>query len=271
MDALKPELPLPSFKNPPVHEVICGITFKPLAMLAPHLGILWEKFRKEYPTCREVDPLVPVIETYDNQEQPAPDLALPFMPRVWFISRDDNAIIQVQRDRFLHNWRKVRPSDEYPRYKVVREQFEQRLERFRLFLNENELGTICPAQFEMTYLNHLPAGIGWESIAHLGNVFPDFCWRTSIDRFLQKPEKLNFRFAFRIPEDLGRMHISISTATRRPDNVPVIIVELTVRGTSAECSIDSMWVWFDMARDWIVRGFTDITSPQMHAIWQREK
>src|SRR6266404_4193986 len=111
---------LPSFTNPPVNEVICGVTFKPLPkLLAPHLGILWSKFRTEYPTCLEAEPLLPVVETFDGGEAGAPDFSMQYLPRVWFVSRDQSAIIQVQRDRLLHNWRKMRSTDEYPRYTVV--------------------------------------------------------------------------------------------------------------------------------------------------------
>src|ERR1041385_7253995 len=126
---------LPSFQRPPVNEVICGVTFKPIdSLLVPHLGLLWEKFRESYPECKEVDPLLPVIEVFDGKE-PQSSFAVPTLPRLWFISKDENGIIQIQRDRFLHNWRKVRPADEYPRYGVVIEKFRNHLVTFRSFLS----------------------------------------------------------------------------------------------------------------------------------------
>src|SRR5260221_1257895 len=192
--------PLPSFKNPPVNEVICGVTFKPIAkLLAPHLGILWSKFRSEYPTCLEVDTLLPVVEHFDAEETGAPDFSVASLPRMWFVSKDQNAIVQVQRDRLLHNWRKVRPSDEYPRYSVVKEKFSQRCQEFLTFLAENELGGLDPIQFEMTYLNHIPAGSGWGSMDDLAKVFPDFSWRVG-KRFFDRPEKVNWRTSFVLPD-----------------------------------------------------------------------
>src|SRR2546423_711592 len=126
---------LPSFEEPPVNEVICGIMFEPIAgMLAPHLGLLWDKFRAEYPTCKEVDPLIPVVERFGGEEKAEPDFTVPFLPRIWFVSKDENAIVQVQRDRLLHNWRKVRPTDAYPRYSVVKEKFTHRCKEFHAFL-----------------------------------------------------------------------------------------------------------------------------------------
>jgi len=263
------DLPIPAFEQPPVNEVICGIAFLPLErLLVPHIGLLWEKFRADYPTCKEADPLVPLVETFESP-QATPDLAIPFLPRVWFISRDDNAIIQLQRDRFLHNWRKVRPTDQYPRYNTVRTQFEERLLAFREFITENELGTISPLQFEMTYLNHIPIGKGWEKLADVGNVFPDLQWRTSRE-FLGAPERLTWRTAFPLPNQTGRLHVSVSSGMRRHDNLAVLVFELTVRGIGADRSLDGLWEWLSVAREWIVRGFADLTGPEMHKnIWKR--
>jgi uncharacterized protein (TIGR04255 family) len=262
--------PLPGFETPPVNEVICGIMFTPLErLLVPHVGRLWEKFRAEYPTCKEADPIVPVFETFDGGERPSPDLAIPFLPRVWFISKDDNAIIQVQRDRFLHNWRKVRPSDEYPRYGNVRKQFEERLSAFREFVTENQLGSISPLQFEMTYLNHIPLGQGWEKLSDIGNVFPDLLWRSERE-FLTAPERIAWRTAFPLPEQLGRLHVSVTSGTRRPDSVQLLVFELTVRGIGVDRSLNGVWTWLDTAREWIVRGFADLTGTEVHEkFWKR--
>ena len=102
---------LPEFEKPPVIEVVCGVLFKPLeSMLAPHLGVLWDRFKAQYRTCQEVAPLAPIVERFD--ESPGVELAIsdkPPLPRIWFIHESETGIIQVQRDRFLHNWKKVRP------------------------------------------------------------------------------------------------------------------------------------------------------------------
>ena len=50
---------LPSYKNPPVDEVVCGCQFQPLGRFKlPHLGLFWEKFRREFPTTEHAPPLV---------------------------------------------------------------------------------------------------------------------------------------------------------------------------------------------------------------------
>ena len=85
----------PSYENPPVIEVVCGVLFKPLeALLAPHLGLLWEKYKSEYPNCREVAPLTPVIERFEGQaEMKLLFTDIPPLPRIWFTRSEDNGII----------------------------------------------------------------------------------------------------------------------------------------------------------------------------------
>ena len=127
---------LPDYETPPVIEVVCGILFKSIkALLAPHFGLLWEKYKSDYSICREVIPLTPMIENFD--ERHPIDLQItdvPPLPRIWFVHKNDNGIVQIQRDRFLHNWKKAKPEDEYPRYPKVIELFKDRFSKFQLFL-----------------------------------------------------------------------------------------------------------------------------------------
>ncbi|MFZ2396820.1 MAG: hypothetical protein WAW09_11105 [Smithella sp.] len=49
---------LPSYKKPPVNEVICGMRYQtPANIWIPHIGILWSKFRQEYPNIQHANPI----------------------------------------------------------------------------------------------------------------------------------------------------------------------------------------------------------------------
>jgi uncharacterized protein (TIGR04255 family) len=264
---------LPNYEIPPVIEVVCGVLFKSIdALLAPHLGLLWERYKSEYPICREVAPLAPVIERFEKA--PAMDLQfaeMPPLPRIWFVHANNNGIIQIQRDRFLHNWKKVRPEDEYPRYPKVIEMFKDRLSQFESFLKENDLGIIEPRQYEMSYINHIPQGDGWTTLNEIRNVFPDFSLRVSEHRFLPEPEGINWRTNFVLPDQAGRLHVNIQHGKHRETRKPVLVLDLTVRGMGKDKSPEGMWTWFDLARKWIVRGFTDLTGEEVQKqIWRRE-
>jgi len=265
---------LPEFENPPVIEVVCGVLFKPIeTLLAPHLGVLWEKFKEEYPACQETAPLAPVIERFDGT--PPVQLELtdrPPLPRVWFVHRNENGIIQIQRDRFLHNWKKVQDDDAYPRYGNVIRLFRDRLTSFEKFLAEANLGFIEPHQYEMTYVNHIPKGDRLEPLQQVGVVFPDFDWRPQEERFLKRPEAFTWRTTFAMPDESGRLHVTIRSGVRRGDNVPMLLLDLTARGFGKDCSKEAMWAWFDLAREWIVRGFADLTGENMHKnVWKRTR
>jgi len=262
------------YENPPVVEVVCGILFTPIEqLLAPHLGLLWEKFKVGYPKCQEVPPLMPVIERFEQLSEPEMKISdTPPLPRIWFLDADDNRIIQVQRDRFLHNWKRMCPEDEYPRYRIVIETFRRYLALFQSFLAEADLGGIQPLQYEMTYVNIIPQGEAWDDTSELGRVFPDFIWRVNDKRFLAKPDAFVWRTRFVLPDRKGRLHTKIEMGRRVKDEHPLLRFELTARGIGTDRSLDGMWGWFDTAREWIVRGFTDLTgSEAQENIWRRTK
>ena len=258
----------PNYENPPVVEVVCGIQFKSIdKLLAPHLGLLWEKFKPDYPICREVAPLSSVIEKYDDKAQATFGFQeVPPLPRIWFIHKSDTGIIQVQRDRFLHNWRKVLPEDEYPRYPNVIKLFKDRLDRFETFLSENEFEKLQIVQYELTYINHIWMGDEWNNLSEIGKVFPDFSLRANNERFLPGPEKINWRTTFLLPNNAGRMHVTIRNGKRISDQKEMIIMDITVRGINE----DGMEKWFDLAREWIVCGFADLTGQDIQAkVWRK--
>jgi len=260
---------LPDYDNPPIDEVVCGVLFEPIRkLLVPHFGLLWEKFRHDYPSCQEVAPLVPVIESFE--ELPPPEIEFPEpLPRVWFL-HDDGRIIQVQRDRFLHNWRKLRPTDQYPRYRKVFQLFQSHLATFQEFLKEVEAGPAIPRQYEMTYVNLIQQGEGWEGIADINKVFPDF-WHNGRDRFLPEPDGINWRTSFPLPERVGRLHMHIQSARRRDDIRRLLRFEITARGFSItdNGSLSKRQDWFELAHEWIVRGFADYTGSLIQKeIWR---
>ena len=263
---------LPDYDNPPVSEVVCGILFEPLGtLLLPHFGLLWEKFKDEYSECQEVAPLMPTIERLDESPLQAVQLTEMPLPRVWFVHKD-GGIIQVQRDRFLHNWRKMRSEDEYPRYETVFETFQEHFSTFQQFLQDTNLGTVTPLQYELTYVNLILKDEGWQTISEIGQVFPDFSWRTSSSRFLPTPEAINWRTSFLLPNRSGRLHINIQTGRRREDLHELFRLEITARGIGEDVSSENMKEWFNLAHKWIVRGFEDLTGVEVQKdVWGKAK
>ena len=164
---------LPDFEKPPIVEVVSGIQFKSIKDLTgPNLSLLGEKFKTEYPAVKEVLPLAPVLESYDDaSEREMASFDHMFgLTRYWFETTDSNGLIQVQKDRFLHNWRKEKDSDKYPHYNYVIGKFRSSLEVFEAFLDEKKIGKVQLTQLELTYVNHILKGEGWETFDDLGNI-----------------------------------------------------------------------------------------------------
>jgi uncharacterized protein (TIGR04255 family) len=84
----------------------------------------------EYPQIKETAPIPSQIERYGDEQQQGVTPNFQFMDnantRSWFINSSDTKVIQVQRDRFIINWRKLDTGEKYPRYShEMRPRFER--------------------------------------------------------------------------------------------------------------------------------------------------
>jgi len=70
---------------------------------------------------------------------------------------------------------------------------------------------------------------------------------------------------------MGRLHVTIQNGMVRDTRQPLLILNLTVRGIGNDKSSEAMWPWFDLAREWIVRGFGDLTGEEVQKrIWKKK-
>lgn len=264
--ALMAEASRPSFDNPPVVEVVCAIEFLTLGgMQAPHFGLFWSSIKDRFPRCVSAIPL----------GTPQPDGSFlvdlgqfPPLPRLQFHSESGDALVQMQTDRFIFNWKRVDAQAPYPRFPNVLQQFQELFARFTEFCAVEKIGEIQPTQLEVTYVNHIPVGVGWESFAEVGRVLPDVAWRTDA-RYL--PSAAGFTWRTRFNMDGGALHVTAQSATRTTEPAGQLLrLDLTARGSCAGKSLDDVWVLFAKANEWIVKGFIDVTSPEMQqTIWRR--
>jgi uncharacterized protein (TIGR04255 family) len=47
----------------------------------------------------------------------------------------------------------------------------------------------------------------------------------------------------------------------------VLQFTLTARGAPQGGSDEQILAWFDMAHEWVVRAFRELTTPRMHELW----
>ncbi len=266
--------PMPSYKNPPVVETVLGVEFRPLTKWSiPHFGLFWQKVRDSFPRFESQAPLVSQIEQFELPKQQVPSIELvdQLESRVWYISEDDRRLIQLQRNRFLHNWRKGDSDVEYPRYeKTILPSFQQHWSRYLEFLDAEGLDSPNVIQCEVTYVNHIPKGDGWTTIADWHQVFR-MLGASAAQEFLPAPESGKFNLNYVIADKKGRLRVTANSAVRNSDGRQIIHLQLTARGNPSSSSTNDIVAWLNLGREWIVRGFTNITTESMHKIWEREQ
>lgn len=253
---------LPDFKKPPVVEVAISAFFAPLTGLRTvHFGEFWIANRKQYPKHEDYPPL---------NESIVELLALPLLPlrRTFMITSDDRYIMQLQQDAFIHNWRKIKDEDEYPHFEAARALFRENFEQFRAFVKNNDLGQMTATRYEVTYVNHLHEA-DKKYLELLTKDIGLVRLQPATERnLLTAPRSMNADVWFDMPDDQGTLRVSIKQGTRASDNKEVLQVELTSRG-KAKSDFSDLDTWLDLAHEWIVRGFAEITTAEAHNKWGR--
>lgn len=266
--------PLPSFRQPPVAEVAIAVQFGEIrGLTGPRMGLLWQRYRESFPQL-EVHPALD--PRFERSGAPGARIALKLetvpTPRVWFIGRDKVHLIQVQQDRFVFNWRRQEGLD-YPRYEPVRASFEESFCVFRRFLADEQLGEARLNQWEITYVNRITAGDGWHQHGELGLVVPLLAGNP-LGEFLPQPEDLALRVRYPIPDrdgSVSRLYVEANPGFDPSSGEAVLGLTLTARGGLDRDTEDLLLSRLDVGREWIVRGFAELTSPTMHHYWEREK
>jgi hypothetical protein len=265
---------LPDFEEPPVVETVLSVQFEPLTeMRTAHLGLLWERFRTNFPKTEERPTLAQIFEQFPEAPRARLGLELqtyetPPVPRLFFITTKGNEMIQVQPDRFIKNWRKEGEGETYPRYEHIKASFQRDFAVLQEFVTANHLGTPHINQCEVTYVNHILSGHGWDNFGDVDRVFSS--WKSPPDQIPGSAEDLRAHARFVIPAvdgtPVGRLHVEIQPAFRASDNKAMYVFHLTARGQVGE-SFD----FFDLGRRWIVKSFAALTTSRMHAIWKRKE
>ena len=266
---------VPSYTKPPVVEVVWSVQFAKLPWLtAAHTGLFWQLIQEAYPKCEEQPPIKRADEPEELLQAPRvfPEiLAKPPLCRQWFASESGNNIVQLQPDKFCINWRKVKPDDTYPRYDYMRKQFASRWKQFCEFAQSQSGEPPQVNLLEMTYVNHVFKEEGWSVPGDIGKVFPVISFHKKSD-FLPPPASLGSNMIFDFKQARGRLHVSCCHAKLLGgEKRELFRLELVARGRPERTDDEGILLWFSEAREWIVRGFADLTDSDIQVKeWGRE-
>jgi uncharacterized protein (TIGR04255 family) len=124
-------------------------------------------------------------------------------------------------------------------------------------------------QCELTYINNIEQGMGWNTFADLGNVFPMLSTETA-KGFLPESELTSWEAKYKLPGKSGRLHVEMNPALRGRDLKLILAMTLSARGNPVADSAEHLTAWFEQAHEWIVRGFHELTSSSMHELWKEQ-
>lgn len=276
---------LPSFERPPVTEVAISTSFRalpPEALL--RMGHYWDAVREHFPGYEEHPPYESPVERFDS----APRVPrLPFQlsegapppPRLWLLNADGDELLQVQRDWFACNWRKVSPAGEYGRWDSRWDAFKRWFGLFEEHVAKQFGAPVDYVQCEVTYVNHIePEGV-WKHHGEIDQVItlvgsPGDTQLPVKEQAFSEAEAVNVTARYLIQNDegspIGRLHVTTAEAFKKADNTPIIQLTLTARGRPEGPGFEGVQRFAERAHIYIVRAFCALTTRQMHEVWGRQ-
>jgi len=264
-----------SFRDPPVMEVAFALQFATDVIDLELLGEVARRAKTTFPR-REQQPALPPMAEEFGLPPATPQFIFQTgqaLPRTWFISEDGAVLIQVQADRLGYNWRREHLDDRpYPRYASLRDDV------IKLVLPAaDEVAASSSAarinMVELTYVNQLRV-----QGARKGDPHPpltDFLRSVGHfhGEFLSEPEDARLQARWRIPGDgdhpIGRLY-AVAEPAFLHDQTPIYQLVLTARLLAQHAKPADTIPLFDLAHNWIVRGFKDLTTDTMQSVWGLE-
>jgi uncharacterized protein (TIGR04255 family) len=268
-EALK-KLNKPSFKKPPVVEVVASIQFnEPNIFEMRQFKDIWDRLdHKKYSKYAEMPPLERIT---DGKSQVIKFSNFPGLRRVWLEDENNNKLIQLQEDRLILNWRhpnvNIKTDCIYPRYENIIEEFFSIFDVFQKYLSEKQNRLSNPDLLELTYVNFIE--VDGNEIENVNSIFKDFNWVIQ-DRILNTPTFIDQKLIYDIPDMASQLKCTIRSHQSPENGCDGILYELSVRGGINEIETSVMRTWYDNARLWIVNSFKDSTHEDMHKVWGLE-
>ena len=265
----------PRFDRPPVIETSFSIDFAKIERWQiPYFGLYWSTIRDRYPKLNVQSAIPSQIEDFDNYLSPSTpftvDLDEHAPVRCWFYNENETQLVQIQRDRFIFNWKRGLSNEVYPHYENMRPTVRSEWQGLREFVLQHQLGTLQARQCEVNYINHIEKGVGWDDYSQIDQVFPGWFTHTksSTDFF---PEVIDISLRYVVPHIKARLYVRAQSAIRNVDHKEVIQLSLTMRGKPESPDTDVIFNWFDDAQEYVAQTFLKLTSESVHALWGKRE
>jgi len=268
-----PESELPDFDRPPAVETFLGFHFASLQnWKTQYFGLFWQEIKDEYPDVQVLPPIpgedVVRIELDAQRVNLKVQGQIPV--RWWYLHADGRRLIQIQSNRFIQNWRKRDAEDKYVHYADLKPSFLEVWERFVSFLKKHEVEAPKIHLCEICYVNNIDRGDAWHNFSDLHKVISGWSGKGATG-FLPNPNLVTLNTVYPISAASGTLHVVMEPGRRQSDSTDVIQLSLTAHCRPSSARPGDLSAGLDLGREWIVRGFEDFTTGEMHTLWGKRK
>jgi uncharacterized protein (TIGR04255 family) len=258
------------FVDPPINELVVSLFHLPILELkAQHIGLYWSRISDRYPLC-EQQPLVVANAPNQNPFMEAPGELLP-LPRFWFSSNQHPTLIQIQRNAFMLNWRRVPnlPTGEYPHYEAVVQDFWRELQGYEEFIRETVGGKLDVVQrCELGYVNLITRNEFFPDITRAAAVLPSLSGLESLVANGRILKGLNATITYLLTPNLV-VDLTIRLGRRADTDEVALILDIKAHGTPSDLSVKGAREWYESAHDATYKLFLDATAKELQEkIWK---
>lgn len=252
-------------------EVALGVQF-PAVLNPVHLGLYYQRVKARFPKLQVQPPVPPSFETFGVSPTMAFSIQMQmggFQPRMWFLSEDENSLIQLQSDRLLFNWRAGRKGSPYQHFDAVHAEFVKAFDELEMLVKAEGIADIVVNQCEVVYVNPLPTASTGVPLSSPEKIFR--VWRDNLGVEWKEPqEDLSFTVRYRLNDEegkpFGRLTAAVLSSSEAASGFQL---EITARGVPQGTGRAGIAAFHAHGHKAIVRCFAAITTPEMHKLWER--
>ena len=214
----------------------------------------WETIRDNFPL--QVDRLPNLgDETF---------FLLPPLRRVWFLSEDEKRLVQLQDNYFGYNWSQE-DGEEYPHFDKIFTEFLKQWNHLKDWWYRYEEESIEPSGYELIYINKIDKDSGWFSAEDHHKIFTFIS--KGFERSLETPKFIDFQTAFSLPNNEGRLSLTVDQRIQESDEPndendenngsDFVIFRLNASSFNTDSEIEH---WFRSAHNYVLKAFLELTE-----------
>jgi uncharacterized protein (TIGR04255 family) len=259
-----------------VSEVALGVQF-PSVLNAVHLGLYYQRVKARFPKVQVQPPVPPSFETFGGpasmpftvQVQLGP---MGLQPRMWFLSEDENSLIQLQSDRLLFNWRAGRKGSPYQHFDAVHAEFVKAFDELEALAADEGITGLVVNQCEVVYVNPFPTAKTSVPLSAPEKIFRVWNGHLGVE-WQESPEDLSFNVRYLLNDKegkpFGRLTAVVLSSGSSPQIESAFQLEITARGLPTGPGREGIAAFHAHGHQAIVRYFAALTTPEMHELWER--